>query len=275
MTTHLRRIPLALLAAAGLLLTACSNGSDGAEPTAPEPSEAATTEAPTTPAEPELTGELVVFAAASLQDTFTEIGDLLTADNPDLTVTFNFGSSGTLSTQLVEGAPADVFAAANTSTMDAASEVVDTPTLFTHNSLVIVVPAGNPAGITGLADFANADLKIALCDPSAPCGSAAEKVFAAAGLTAAPDTLGQDVKATLNLVTAGEVDAALVYKTDAIAAGDAVETITFPEASGAINDYPIATLKDAPNRAAAEAFVALVLSPEGQKILTDAGFDAA
>lgn len=261
-----------LVTAAALALVGCSSGTGNeAEPTSAAPTSAA----PTTPEPEPLTGELVVFAAASLQGTFTQIGDLLTADNPDLTVTFNFGSSGTLSTQLVEGAPADVFASANATTMRGAAAVVNESALFTHNSLVIVVPTGNPAGVAGLADFTNADLKIALCDPVAPCGAAAEKAFTTAGLTAAPDTLGQDVKATLNLVTAGEVDAALVYKTDAIAAGDAVETVTFPEAAGVVNDYPIATLKESANLEAAEAFVALVLSPEGQKILTDAGFDGA
>lgn len=269
-----RRNAAVLLAAmAGLALAGCSSGAanDAAASSAP----AATSAAPTTPAAPALTGDLVVFAAASLQDTFTAIGDELMAANPDLKVTFNFGSSGTLSQQLVAGAPADVFASANTKTMTDAAAVMNDSQLFTHNSLVIVVPKGNPAGVTGLADFTKADLKLALCDESAPCGTAAKSVFDKAGLTAAPDTYGQDVKATLALVTGGEVDAAMVYKTDAIAAGDAVETITFPEAASVINDYPIATTKDTANPDAAQAFVDLVLSADGQKVLTDAGFDPA
>ncbi len=263
MTPRLRRLPVALLAAGALALAACAPGAQEAPGVAPAA------------AEPALSGELVVFAAASLQLTFTQLGEILTADHPDLRVTFNFGSSGTLATQIVAGAPADVFAAANSSTMTDAAAVVNPPTVFAHNSLVIVTPAGNPAGITGLADLANPDLKIALCDPSAPCGSAATSVLTAAGLTGAPDTFGQNVSATLQLVTEGEVDAALVYATDGIAAHDHVETITFPEADGAVNVYPIATLREAANPAAAEAFVALVLSATGQQILASAGFGAA
>ncbi len=272
-----RNSAILLAAVAGLALAGCSSGAadDAGTSSAPAATVAPTSEAPTTPAAPALTGDLVVFAAASLQDTFTAIGDDVMTANPGLKITFNFGSSGTLSQQLVSGAPADVFASANTKTMTDTAEVVNDSKLFTHNSLVIVVPKGNPAGVTGLKDFTNADLKIALCDPSAPCGSAAETVFKNANLTAAPDTLGADVKATLALVTGGEVDAALVYKTDAIAAGDAVATITFPEATSVINDYPIATTKETKNPDAAQAFVDFVLSPDGQKVLTDAGFDPA
>jgi molybdate transport system substrate-binding protein len=134
------------------------------------------------------------------------------------------------------------------------------------------VPAGNPAKVTGLADFARKDLTIALCAPEVPCGAAADKVFAAAKVTPAPDTLEADVKATLAKVTLGEVDAALVYKTDVIAAGEKVEGIDFPEAADAVNDYPIAVLKDARTPATAQAFVDLVLSAGGQKVLSEAGF---
>lgn len=265
---NLRRRNAAVLLAVvvGLALAGCS--SEAAATAVP------TSRAPATAA-PALSGDLVVFAAASLQDTFTEIGKELMAANPGLKVTFNFGSSGTLTQQLVAGAPADVYASANTATMKGAAAAVTQPRLFAHNSLVIVVPQGNAAGVKGIADFTNPALKIALCDESAPCGTAAASVFAKAGLTAAPDTYGQDVKATLALVTGGEVDAAMVYKTDAIAAGDSVETITFPEAAGVVNDYPIATTKDTKNPEAAQAFVDDVLSPAGQKVLTDAGFDPA
>lgn len=280
MNRRVRTTSLLLAVVAGLVLTACSSSggsNNAAESGAPAPTPTSATTIPdgsTAPAAPALTGDLQVFAAASLQETFTEIGNAIMATNPSLKITFNFASSGTLSQQIVSGAPADVFASANTKTMNNAAAVVGESTVFTHNSLVIVVPKGNPAGVKGLRDFTNANLKLALCDPSAPCGSAAQKVFQNAGLTAAPDTFGQDVTATLNFVTAGEVDAAMVYRTDAIAAGDAVETITFPEASGVINDYPIAALKDRKNPAAAHAFIDYVLSPAGQKVLTDAGFEA-
>jgi molybdate transport system substrate-binding protein len=268
---------VALGAVAALALTACSSAAADAGPAASSgaPAAATTIAAPPTTAAPALTGNLTVFAAASLQGVFTTIGNDLMAANPGLKVTFSFGSSGTLTQQLLAGAPADVYASANTKTMTDAASVVGTPTVFTHNSLVIVVPKGNPGHVTGLADFANPALKLALCDPSAPCGSAANSVFAKAGIKAAPDTLGQDVRATLALVTSGEVDAALVYKTDGIAAGSAVETISFPEASKVVNDYPIAVVKGTTNPTAAQAFVAEVLSSEGQNALTGAGFDPA
>ncbi len=264
------RASVVLVAAlAGLALAGCSS-SDANDTGA---SSSASTGATTTPAAPALSGDLTVFAAASLTDTFAEIGDQMMAANPDLTITFNFGSSGTLAEQLLAGAPADVFASASTKTMDTAAEVVGEPALFAHNSLVIVVPKGNPGGVTGLSDFANPDLTIALCDPSVPCGAAAQTVFANAGITAMPDTLGQDVRATATYVTSGEVDAALVYKTDAIAAGSAVETLTFPEAAEVVNDYPIAVVQGTRNADAAQAFVDHVLAPAGQTVLTDAGFD--
>ena len=146
--------------------------------------------------------------------------------------------------------------------------------MFARNVLQLVVPAGNPAGVTGLEDLTDPDLTIALCAPEVPCGSAAEKVFAAAGLTAAPDTLEQDVKAVLTKVELGEVDAALVYRTDVLAAGDTVEGIDLPEAEDAVNDYPVAVLAESPNPDAAQAFVDLVLSADGQDVLTGAGFQA-
>jgi len=261
-----RTATVLLAAVAGLALAGCS--SDTAD-------DAATSQARATTAAPTLSGDLVVFAASSLQGTFTEIRDELTATNPDLEVTLNFGSSGTLIQQLVAGAPADVYASANTQTMHDAAAVVNESQIFSHNSLVIVAPAGNPGEITGLTDFTRAALLLALCDESAPCGTAARTVFDNAGLTAAPDTYGHDARATLALVTGGEVDAAMVYKTDAIAAGDAVETITFPDAASVLNDYLIATTKDTKNREAAQAFVDYVMSAAGQKVLADAGFEPA
>lgn len=222
-----------------------------------------------------VTGDVTVFAAASLQGVFTTLGDRLTAEHPGLHVTFSFGSSGTLTQQLLAGAPADVYASADTATMAHAASVVGTPTVFARNSLVVVVPKGNPGGVTGLADFARPALRIALCDPSAPCGAAARTVFAKAGITPAPDTLGQDVKATLAYVTSDEVDAALVYRTDAIAAGGAVQTIPVSQAASVVNDYPIAVVGGTRNPAAARAFVDEVRSPAGQQVLAAAGFDPA
>ena len=222
-----------------------------------------------------LGGTLTVFAAASLTDVFTDLGGQLEAGNPDLDVQFNFAGSSALATQVTQGAPADVFASANGSQMAVVTDAGLTdgePRVFAANVLQIAVPAGNPAGVTGLADLAREDLTIAVCAPQVPCGAAAEDVFAAAGVAAVPDTLEEDVRAALTKVELGEVDAALVYTTDVTAAGDAVEGIEVPEAEQVVNEYPIAVLADAPNPQAAAAFVELVRSEEGQRALADAGF---
>jgi molybdate transport system substrate-binding protein len=220
-------------------------------------------------------GKIVVLAASSLTESFTALAQAFEAEHPGTTVSFSFAASSELATQIEQGAPADVFASASPATMAQVSDAGDTagqPVTFVRNTLEIAVPAGNPAKVTGLADLAKKDLTIALCAPEVPCGAAADKVFAAAKVTPAPDTLEADVKATLAKVTLGEVDAALVYKTDVIAAGDKVEGIDFPEAAGAVNDYPIVVLKDAGKPATAQAFVDLVMSAAGQKVLSEAGF---
>ena len=224
----------------------------------------------------DVSGTVVVLAAASLTESFTELGAIFEAAHPGSTVSFSFAASSELATQVEQGAPADVFASASPATMALVVDNEDAaaaPVTFARNTLEIVVPAGNPAQVKGLEDFARKSLTIALCAPEVPCGAAADKAFGAAGVTPAPDTLEADVKATVGKVTLGEVDAALVYRTDVLAAGDEVEGIEFPEAAAAVNDYPIAVLRNAPNAAAAEAFVELVLSPEGSGILMDASFD--
>ena len=225
---------------------------------------------------PVVTGTVTVFAAASLTGSFTQLGKDFQKVNPGATVTFNFGASSALAQQIVAGAPADVFAAASPATMKTVTDAGDAvaPQVFVKNRLQIAVPPDNPGKVTGLADFAKAPLKIALCAAEVPCGAAATKVFTATGIKAAPDTLEQDVKAALSKVQLGEVDAALVYRTDVLAAGDRVKGIAFPEADQAVNDYPIAALADAPNAAAAKAFLAYVLSIEGQQVLAAAGFDS-
>jgi len=260
------RALLALPVAALLALTAC--GGSSSDDTASGSSAAGESGGG-------LSGTLTVFAAASLTDVFTGLGDQLEKENPELDVRFNFAGSDALATQVTQGAPADVFASANQKQMkvvtDAGLQAAD-PAIFAENVLEIAVPQGNPGHITGLKDFANADLTLAVCAPSVPCGAAAQTVFTAAGIDARPDTEETDVKAALNKVQLGEVDAALVYATDVQAAGDQVEGIEFPQADEAVNDYPICALKAAPNPDAARAFVDLVTSDEGQKALTDAGF---
>ncbi|GAA3466947.1 molybdate ABC transporter substrate-binding protein [Nonomuraea roseola] len=219
--------------------------------------------------------EVTVFAAASLTGTFTELGKAFEAAHPGTSVRFNFGSSATLAQQIVQGAPADVFAAASPATMKTVTDasLAGAPATFVRNKLQIAVPADNPAEVDELEDLADANVKVALCAQQVPCGAAAVKALDAAGLKVTPVTLEQDVKATLTKVELGEVDAALVYRTDVIAAAGKVKGIAFPEADKAINDYPIATLTEAPAGDLARQFVDLVLSRQGKDVLTKAGFE--
>ena len=247
-----------------LLLAGC-----GSADTAPSPAAAGTG-----PSD-DPTGTVTVFAAASLTGAFTEIGERFEADHPGVTVVLSFGASSGLAQQVVAGAPADVFAAASPATMQVVTDAGDAadPQVFVRNRLQIAVPPDNPGGVTGLADFGRPELTLALCAEQVPCGAAAAAVFAAIGIEPAPDTLEQDVKAALSKVLLGEVDAALVYRTDVLAAGTDVRGLSFPEADRAVNDYPLVALSGAPNPVAADAFVAHVLSDEGQQVLADAGFD--
>jgi molybdate transport system substrate-binding protein len=222
-------------------------------------------------------GRLTVFAAASLTESFTQIGRDFEAAHPGVTVTFNFAGSSALATQINQGAPADVFASAapaNMKTVTDAGNGDGNPTTFVKNQLVIAVPKGNPKGITGLADLARPGLKVALCAPQVPCGVAATKALTAAGVAVTAVTQEQDVKSALAKVKLGEVDAALVYRTDARAAASDIDGIEFPESARAINEYPIIVLKGAPDKATARAFVAYVLSDKGRAVLTWAGFQA-
>jgi molybdate transport system substrate-binding protein len=220
---------------------------------------------------------VTVFAAASLTESFTQIGEDFEAAHPGTKVTFNFAGSSQLATQINEGAPADVFAAASPATMKTVTDAGNgegTPVTFVRNQLVIAVPKGNPQGVTGLADLTRPGVKVALCAEQVPCGAAAEKAIDAAGVQLTPVTLEQDVKAALSKVKLGEVDAALVYRTDAKAASSDVDGVEFPESAGAVNDYPIVVLKDAPDKATAQAFVAYVRSGAAKAVLTAAGFQA-
>jgi molybdate transport system substrate-binding protein len=218
---------------------------------------------------------VTVFAAASLTETFTKLGKDFEAANPGAAVRFNFAGSSALATQLDQGAPADVFAAAapaNMKTVTDAGGAAGPPTTFVKNQLVIAVAKGNPRGLRGLADLTGPGIKVALCAEQVPCGAAAKQALGQVKLT--PVTLEQDVKGALAKVKLGEVDAALVYRTDARAAAAAVEGIEFPESAGAVNDYPIVVLNGARNPAGAKAFVAYVLSGAGRTVLTGAGFQA-
>lgn len=221
--------------------------------------------------------DITVFAAASLQSTFTVLGEQLEKDNPATKVTFSFAGSSDLIAQLIAGAPADVFASANTANMTKAVDaglVAGDPVDFATNTLTIVTGPGNPKNITSFADLANTDNQVVVCAPQVPCGAATEKVEAATGTVLGPVSEESSVTDVLGKVTSGQADAGLVYVTDAADAGDAVTAVAFPESSGAVNAYPIAVLQQSNNAATAQEFVDLITGPEGQKVLAEAGFAA-
>jgi molybdate transport system substrate-binding protein len=256
---------VAVLCGLALLLAACGGDDDDAADDAGSSTSAG---------DSALEGDITVFAAASLTDAFTEVGEAFEAENPDAGVDFSFEGSSTLREQILEGAPADVFASANTSNMDQVVEAgaATDPRDFVTNQLQIAVPADNPAGITGLADFARDDLLLGLCAEEVPCGEFGREALANAGVTPAVDTDEPDVRSLLTKVEAGELDAGIVYVTDVLSAGDAVEGIDIPADDNVVATYPIAPLADAGNPEVAEAFVAFVLSDEGQSILASYGF---
>jgi molybdate transport system substrate-binding protein len=224
------------------------------------------------------TTTLTVYAAASLTATFEEIGKKFEAEHDGVKVEFDFGGSSDLVTQIQEGAPADVFASADTANMDKlvdADLAGDDPQDFATNTLEIVVPPGNPAGITSFQDLAEKGLDLVICAPEVPCGAAAQAVADNAGVTLSPVSEEQSVTDVLAKVTSGEADAGLVYVTDVKAAGDDVEGITFPESGSVVNTYPIAPVKGTDEADLAQEFVDLVVGDTGQKILHDAGFGTA
>lgn len=220
-------------------------------------------------------GSITVFAAASLANAFESIADDFEAATPGARVVFAFAGSTDLAAQLVEGAPADVFAAANEATM---ATLVDAdladgdPAVFATNVLEIAVPPGNPAGITGLADLDDPGLRLVVCAPAVPCGAATASVASAAGITLRPVSEENSVTDVLGKVASGEADAGLVYATDVLSADGTVEGIPFPESAEAVNRYPIVRVSGAGNPALADAFIALVRGPEGRAALAAAGF---
>ena len=219
--------------------------------------------------------KVVVFAAASLKKTFTALGDQFSKDNPGTAVEFSFAGSSDLVTQLTQGAQADVFASADGKNMDKAAQaglLAGAPVNFASNTLTIAVAPGNPKGINSFQDLTKPGLNVVVCAPQVPCGSATKTVETTTRVTLNPVSEESSVTDVLNKVTSGQADAGLVYVTDVAAAGDKVLAVSFPEAAGAVNTYPIATLAHAGNAALAGKFVELVTGPAGQEILTKAGF---
>jgi molybdate transport system substrate-binding protein len=219
--------------------------------------------------------KIIVFAAASLKKTFTDIGEQFKAENPGSSVEFSFAGSSDLVTQLTQGANADVFASADTKNMDKAAQaglLTGDPVNFASNTLTIAVAPGNPKKIVSFKDLTQQGLNVVVCAPQVPCGSATQKIERATGIPLAPVSEESAVTDVLNKVETGQADAGLVYVTDAKGGGDKVASVPFPEAAGAVNTYPIAVLRESKSQVLAGKFVDLVTGEAGQKVLSAAGF---
>jgi molybdate transport system substrate-binding protein len=270
MIRHGSRVGGALVALASALLVAgCSGGSSSPEPgTAPGA-------APSSAAAAGSTTKLTVSAAASLVTAFGQLQEQFEAANPGVDVVLNYGGSSGLAQQIVNGAPVDVFAAANTSTMDTVAQaglVTGTPQIFVTNKLQIAVAPGNPKGITGFKDLARPDLKVVICAKQVPCGSSEKTVEAATGVTVKAVSEESDVTSVLTKVESGDADAGVVYVTDVQSAPGKVDGVNIPEADQAINTYPIAVLKGTSQSSLASKWVDFVRGADGQKVLRAAGF---
>jgi len=256
----------AVIAIAGLAVTAMAGCSSSGSPSS---------SGTNSPSKAAATGTITVFAAASLTGTFTQLGHQFEVAHPGDTVKFSFGSSSSLATEITSGAPADVFASAAPANMDTVVSAGDasSPQDFAKNTAEIAVPPTNPANVASVADLAKPTVKVALCQPQVPCGVIAAKVFTNAGITVHPVTLEPDVKSTLTQVELGSVDAGVVYVTDVLAAGAKVKGITIPANDNASTLYPIAAISNSTHLSVAQQFIAYVLSPAGQQVLTAAGFE--
>jgi molybdate transport system substrate-binding protein len=235
-----------------LPLTACGSGGGGSDDTT-----------------------ITVLAASSLTGTFTELGQEFESAHPGVTVKFAFDSSATLAQQAVGGAPADVLATADTTTMDSAKAVqASTPKVFATNVMVLATPADNPAHVTSFADLDKSSVKFVVCVPTAPCGAVAQALLDQDHVTGRPVSTEVDVKSVLAKLTEGEADAGIVYTTDATAAGDQVATVKIPGAGRQVTTYPIVTLDQSKDSTLAQEFVSLVTGSTGQQVLAKAGFGA-
>ncbi len=256
------RLAIGVLVTAAVVLSACGSSSGSASTTST--------------VSVKLTGSITVSAASSLTAAFTQLGKEFQSAHPGTTVAFNFGSSGTLATQIQQGAPADVFASASTQDMapvQRSGDIDGTPVIFAHNSLEIVVKPGNPLGIHSLADLTKANV-VSICVSSAPCGFTANAALKKAHVTIASSkiTLGQDVDTTLAAVTTGDADAAIVYVTNAKSVGTQGVGVPIPASLNVPTSYPIAVVKSTKDKALARAWIAYVLGPTGQNVLHQDSF---
>lgn len=218
---------------------------------------------------------IVVFAAASLKQSFIDIGHRFEKDNPGAAVEFSFAGSSDLVTQLSQGAVADVFASADTTSMEKAQRaglLAQQPVNFASNTLTIAVAPGNPKHISTFRDLSNSALSVVVCAPQVPCGSATQKVEQAAGVQLTPVSEESSVTEVLSKVTTGQADAGLVYVTDVLGSGGRADAVPFAESAGVVNTYPIATLAQSKNASLAGKFVQMVSGPVGEEVLEKAGF---
>lgn len=256
----------AVLAGAFVVVAACGVGR---APATPSPASLTGETAPT--------GSITVLAAASLTDVFTRAAADLKTRYPGTDYRFSFGSSSTLATQIVNGAPADVFASAdekNMRTVVDAGLVSGAASVFTANRLQIVVGRGNPKHLAALADLARPDLVVVLAGPTVPVGRYSREALAKAGVTVHPASDEVDVRAVLNKVALGEADAGIVYTTDVLSAGARVTGVDVPDAFQVVARYPIAVVKDATDPRLAQAFIDYLLSAEGRTLLASFGFSS-
>jgi molybdate transport system substrate-binding protein len=228
---------------------------------------------------------LTVYAAASLTDAFTEIGKAFEASNPGVTVIFNFGGSQNLRTQIEQGAPADVFASANTKEMDTLvlGKLVETdsPRIFLSNQLVVILPKNNPAGITSLEELSKPGLKLILAAEDVPAGKYARQILENLNATLGSDykekvlanvvSNEDNIRQAVTKVQLGEADASIVYVSDAVAVPD-LPQIQIPADVNVVAEYPIAPLSGSANSELANSFIVYVLSPDGQATLKKWGF---
>jgi molybdate transport system substrate-binding protein len=259
-----RRFTVIAAGLAAVALAGCSSSSSGGAASTASPASSSAS-----------TASITVFAAASLTGTFTQIGKQFEAAHPGDKVTFSFGPSSGLATQITNGAPADVFASAAPANMDQVVTAGDAsnPQDFAKNIMEVAVPPSNPANVKSVNNLAKKSVKVALCQPQVPCGVVAAEVFKNAGITVKPVTLEADVKSVLAQVELNEVDAGMVYVTDVQAAGTKVKGVQIPADDNASTLYPIATISKSSHQSVAQAFVAYVLSPAGQQVLSAAGFE--
>ncbi len=218
---------------------------------------------------------VVVFAASSLTDAFTEIGEAFEATDRGEPVTFSFAASSELVTQIVEGAPADVYASADPETMSrltTAGGAAAEPVVFARNRSEIVVAPGNPLDIEGVADLSDPDLVLVTCAPEVPCGAYAARIFDEAGIEVTPDSFEENVKAVVTKVALGEADAGIAYTTDVVAAGGDVGGVEIPDAENVLAEYPLVVTVEAADPVGGREFVDFVLSDVGQGILDRHGF---